>query len=135
MKNQVTITHAAELAGVTRQTVSRKISDGVLSKNSDGKIDISELLRVYPNIKITDEPSNATPSYFNVELQLKLQLLEQENQHMKQRIDDLQSQLDEARKDKAELMAIFKRQTSSLPDYSKQSTASWWGFLTERSKK
>lgn len=137
MKNQVTITYAAKLAGVTRQTVSRKISDGLLSKNSDGKIDISELLRVYPNIKITDEQgdteSNAKPSKFNANLQLKTQLLEQENNHLKQRIDDLkqriddlQKQLTEARSDKADLTAILKQQTATLPDYSNKRTNSWW---------
>lgn len=136
MKNQVTITYAAELAGVARQTISRKISDGLLSKNSDGKIDISELLRLYPGIKITDKQGDTKSDIkfpqFNAELQIKLQLLEQENKHLKQRHDDLQQQLDEARKDKAELIAIMRRQTSALPDYSNQRTRSWFNIFTRK---
>lgn len=48
---EVSITSAAELLGISRNTVYQAIRDGKLSKTGNGKIDSSELLRVFSHIK------------------------------------------------------------------------------------
>ena len=48
---EVSITSAAELLGISRNTVYQAIKDGRLSKTGNGKIDSSELLRVFNNLK------------------------------------------------------------------------------------
>jgi len=51
--NKLSITEAANLAGVSRNTMYSKIKKGILSKSKDSKgrayIELSELLRVYPD--------------------------------------------------------------------------------------
>ncbi len=51
--NKLSITEAANLAGVSRNTMYSKIKKGILSKSKDsnGKayIELSELLRIYPD--------------------------------------------------------------------------------------
>ena len=53
--NTLSITEAAKLAGVSRNTMYSKIKKGILSKSKDSKgrvyIELSELLRVYPDAK------------------------------------------------------------------------------------
>ena len=48
---EVNITSAAELLGISRNTVYQAIRDGKLSKTGNGKIDSSELLRVFSHVK------------------------------------------------------------------------------------
>lgn len=48
---EVSITSAAELLGISRNTVYQAIKDGKLSKTGSGKIDSSELLRVFNHLK------------------------------------------------------------------------------------
>lgn len=48
---EVSITSAAELLGISRNTVYQAIRDGKLSKTGNGKIDSSELLRVFSHVK------------------------------------------------------------------------------------
>ena len=49
----VNMSKAAELAGVSRQTIYNHVKKGILSKNSDGTIDTSELLRVLHIVPVT----------------------------------------------------------------------------------
>ena len=48
---EVSITSAAELLGISRNTLYQAIRDGKLSKTGNGKIDSSELLRVFSHVK------------------------------------------------------------------------------------
>ena len=75
---------AAELAGVTRQTIHRFIKNGKLSaeKTVDGRtiIDKSELLRVFPNLVTPDAPhklQNETPQVVTI-LQSQNEMLQRE---------------------------------------------------------
>jgi len=61
-QQQVTVTRAASLAGVSRNTIYRKIDNGKLSRQANGLIQVSELLRVYPNLKQVDTIQNAPQS-------------------------------------------------------------------------
>ena len=60
---KVTITKAAKMAGVSRNTIYNDIDSGVLSFTSNARnkklIDVSELARVYENVEFEDEqPKN-----------------------------------------------------------------------------
>jgi len=47
MSTQLSVIEVAELYGFNRQTVYKRIAKGELSKNSDGKIDLAEAIRVF----------------------------------------------------------------------------------------
>ena len=46
---EYSIREAAEAAGVSKSTIQRRIKAGDLSKNGNGKVDPSELARIYPD--------------------------------------------------------------------------------------
>ena len=56
---QVTIEKAAQLTGKHRSTITRHIKAGKLSKTDKG-IDIAELIRVYGELKSSNESRNDT---------------------------------------------------------------------------
>lgn len=137
---QLSIQQAADKAGVTRQTIYKKINDGELSATIDNKgnkqIDVSELLRVYPNLSASDSQAKATihkqrhvktssdTSVLQLELeraQMQLQLKEKELQFAQERIDELRSREAESKgrerdalAEKQQLLAIIDRQTLLL---------------------
>ena len=84
----VSKSEAARLAGVSRQTIHRKVSQGELSA-TDGMIDTSELIRVFGEIRdadsVTDDASQPVkrPSRGNSNVQVQLQA----------RVDTLETQL------------------------------------------
>lgn len=84
----VSKSEAARLAGVSRQTIHRKVSQGELSA-TDGMIDTSELIRVFGEIRdadsVTDDASQPVtrPSRGNSNVQVQLQA----------RVDSLETEL------------------------------------------
>ena len=65
----VSVSEAAKLTGVARQTINRHIRSGKLSavhKNGKKVIDTSELIRVYGEIKLPNIPKNGTQNNENV---------------------------------------------------------------------
>jgi len=52
----VTVIEAAPLIGKSTQTIYRHIKQGKLSKGSNGKIDTSELIRVYGELRKPETP-------------------------------------------------------------------------------
>jgi septal ring factor EnvC (AmiA/AmiB activator) len=80
----VSKTEAAKLAGVSRQTIHRKIASGELSA-TDGQIDTSELIRVFGSIRDESDASQpvSRPSQSNSNVQVQLQA----------RIDTLETEL------------------------------------------
>jgi predicted DNA-binding protein YlxM (UPF0122 family) len=54
MMKALSVIELAELYGMNRQSIYKRINKGDLSKNSDGKIDLSEAIRVFgePSSKI-----------------------------------------------------------------------------------
>lgn len=56
--NKITIKQACELAQISRPTIYKYINKGLLNALKDGKntfIETSELIRVFPDIKLNDE--------------------------------------------------------------------------------
>lgn len=137
---QLSIQQAADRAGVTRQTIYKKINEGELSSTSDHRgnkqIDVSELLRVYPNLSSSDKPRELTVhkqrhvkslgdnSALQLELeraQMQLQIKDKELQLAQERIDELRSREAESKgrerdalTEKQQLLAIIDRQTLLL---------------------
>lgn len=77
----------AKLYGFNRQTIYKRINKGDLSKNSDGKIDLSEAIRVF------GEPSSRSNSHVTKVQPTEVQK-SAEVDILKQQVDMLQKQLD-----------------------------------------
>lgn len=87
MKN-LSVLELSKLYKMNRQTIYNSIKKGILSKNSDGKIDLSEAIRVF------GEPIKKT----NVKESVKMDSQESaENLLFRQQIDMLKSQLSDAK--------------------------------------
>lgn len=134
----VSISEAARLTGKARSTLHKYIKQGRLSTTTDqntGKknIETSELIRVFGNIsnfsatasdsvtsvsKLQQETPNDTQS-----LQAKLQLLEQENTHLKAEKELLSKNLDDIRQ--AMLVIESKLQTTPEPVAPATAKRSW----------
>jgi len=108
----VSISEAARLTGKARSTLHKYIKQGKLSTTTDQitsnkSLDTSELIRVFGKIstlKTTDSDSVTSESKLQhathnetQSLQIKLQLLEQENTHLKAQKELLSKNLDDIR--------------------------------------
>jgi len=108
----VSISEAARLTGKARSTLHKYIKQGKLSTTTDQNtgnksIETSELIRVFG--KISNSPTTDSDGVTNVSklqqetpnttqsLQIKLQLLEQENAHLKAEKELLSKNLDDIR--------------------------------------
>lgn len=82
----LSVIELAKLYGMNRQSVYKRIKKGDLSKNSNGKIDLSEAIRVF------GEPSQRSNQ--NVTLQSQTTQKSAELDIMRQQVDMLQKQLE-----------------------------------------
>ena len=82
----LSVIELASLYGMNRQSIYKRISKGDLSKNSDGKIDLSEAIRVF------GEPSKRSNK--GVTLQSQVVQKSAEVDILKQQVDMLQKQLE-----------------------------------------
>ena len=62
---EISISEAARSLKISRNTIKKRIAEGTLSKTSDGKIETSELFRVFgssprPSRQTTNEPALTT---------------------------------------------------------------------------
>lgn len=91
--NKLTIKKSCELAGVSRPTLYKYINSGKLSIVKDGKIsyiDLSELIRVFPDISLQEESKNSVKD---------LHGLTSEIEHKDELIKLLRQQLEDKQKD------------------------------------
>jgi predicted DNA-binding protein YlxM (UPF0122 family) len=82
----LSVIELAKLYGMNRQSIYKRINKGDLSKNSDGKIDLAEAIRVF------GEPSQRSTQ--NVTLQSQATQKSAELDMMRQQVDMLQKQLE-----------------------------------------
>ena len=84
----LSVIELSKLYGINRQTIYNHINKGILSKNSDNKIDLSEAIRVF------SEPSKKQAVNENVKVdnQISTEVL-----LLRQQIDILKNQLDDAK--------------------------------------
>lgn len=133
---QVSISEAARLTGKARSTLHKYIKQGKLSTTTDQNtgnksIETSELIRVFGKIsnssttdsdsvthvsKLQQETPNTTQS-----LQIKLQLLEQENAHLKAEKELLSKNLDDIR----QAMLLIESKLPTTPVPAKKSWQFW----------
>lgn len=82
----LSVIELAKLYGMNRQSIYKRINKGDLTKNNDGKVDLSEAIRVF------GEPSQRTTQ--NVTLQSQATVKSAEVDILKQQVDILQKQLE-----------------------------------------
>lgn len=89
----LSVIELAKLYGMNRQSIYKRINKGDLSKNSNGKIDLSEAIRVF------GEPSQRSSQ--NVTLQSQNTQKSAELDIMRQQVDMLRKQLELAQEREA----------------------------------
>lgn len=129
----ISISEAARLAGKNRTTLYKYINKGklsvVASVNGMKKIDISELLRVFPDCKIEERQQHGD----NTTQQLttdEINRLQQENQHLKALMkaqQDLLAEKDKRNEDLKQALLLIESKLPSTPEPAKQSAVkkSW----------
>lgn len=100
----LSVIELANLYGMNRQSIYKRISKGDLSKNSDGKIDLSEAIRVF------GEPSKRTGQ--NVALQSQATEKSAEVDILKQQVEILKKQLELAQD-----REVFQREQLQAKDH------------------
>lgn len=105
----LSVIELAKLYGMNRQSIYKRINKGDLSKNSNGKIDLSEAIRVF------GEPSNRSnadlPKLQSTEVQKSAEV-----DMLKQQVDTLKAQLQLAQE-----REVFQRQQLHVKDGQIQS--------------
>ena len=86
MMKALSVIELADLYGMNRQSIYKRINKGDLSKNSDGKVDLAEAIRVF------GEPSNKNSNVTT--LQSTTVQKETEVDMLKQQVDMLKKQLE-----------------------------------------
>ncbi|WP_216938053.1 MULTISPECIES: plasmid replication DNA-binding protein [unclassified Acinetobacter] len=99
----LSVIELADLYGMNRQSIYKRINKGDLSKNSDGKIDLSEAIRVF------GEPSNKNKNVTT--LQSTTVQKETEVDMLKQQVEMLKKQLDLAHE-----REVFQREQLAAKD-------------------
>lgn len=125
---QLTLQQAANATGKAKSTIQRAIKSGKLSalRNEDGSysIDTSELNRVYALHETggatvankhgaTEERNNETEL-----LRTKIELLQMQNEILKETTQDLRKRLDNSDAERRQLLMV-------LQDHSKDNSKSW----------
>ena len=100
----MTVIELAKLYGMNRQSIYKRINKGDLSKNSDGRIDLSEAIRVF------GEPAQRSNSNVT-QLQSSEVHKSAEVDILKQQVDMLQKQLEVAQE-----RELFQRQQLQKKD-------------------
>ena len=103
MMKALSVIELAQLYGMNRQSIYKRINKGDLSKNSDGKIDLSEAIRVF------GEPSNKNNNVTT--LQSTEVQKETEVDMLKQQVDILKKQLELAHE-----REVFQREQLEAKD-------------------
>ena len=99
----LSVIELSQLYGMNRQSIYKRINKGDLSKNSDGKIDLSEAIRVFG--EPSNKNSNVTP------LQSTAVQKETEVDMLKQQVDILKKQLELAHE-----REVFQREQLEAKD-------------------
>lgn len=100
----MSVIELANLYKLNRQTIYKRINKGDLSKNSDGKIDLSEAIRVFGEPSSHNKPDVATLQSTAVQKETEVDIL-------KQQVDILKKQLELANE-----REIFQREQLEAKD-------------------
>ena len=151
---EYTLKQAADAAGVSKSTIHRATKDGRLSKNAAGKIDASELARLYPEsakggtggtsretsrgtVRDDHGTANETPenSLLAVKLEAAERLAEERERELHHRdvtISDLRHRLDKSEQKRDEvqtkLTALLTDQRKTPSQETTQRRGAHWGY-------
>jgi len=115
---EMSITQSAQVFKTTRQTIHEKIRTGAISKNEHGKIDFSEMLRVF------GEPTSRNKKSFTVSssilqgetnrLQERVNALENDLQNQRERREDAEKRAERAEAQTDRLLFQVEHLTQTL---------------------
>lgn len=125
---KVTQVMAAEMVGKSRITINRHIKDGTLSKDADGKIDVSELRRVYGDNILT--PEQVEEKKKTKTSSSDLEATPQEIEHLKKQMDLLLQERQRERELLTEQIDLLKERLEKSEEREKSYTL----LLTHQSK-
>ncbi len=118
----LSVIELAKLYGMNRQSIYKRINKGDLSRNSDGKIDLSEAIRVF------GEPAQRNTQ--NVTLQSHATQKSAEVDILTRQVDMLQKQLELAQE-----REVFQREQLQAKDEQIESLQRLLGAPKEREEK
>jgi septal ring factor EnvC (AmiA/AmiB activator) len=107
--SRITVTQAAKDFNVSRNTLYKKIRQGLLTKDSDGQLDVNDLLRVIgsqserTNKNVTLNKGDTTIVTDDIQLKQEIEQLKQLLAMKEIFINQLQQQIADLRQDKEQL--------------------------------
>jgi len=125
----ISVSEASKRWGVSRTTIYKKIDDGELSRNSDKKIDTTEMLRVFgnpPNTEHTEQnkknvqrtPLNSDSVQENVQLKHQLEIEKLKNVHLQQQVDHHKQLVENYQKQIEQLSKSLDKANASIQDFA-----------------
>lgn len=125
----ISVTEAAREWGVSRTTIYQKVNDGELSRNSDKKIDPSEMLRVFgePVLKkrtersvniVQSTPLNSQSVQNNTDIKHQLALENLKNEHLSQQVSDQKKLIENYQQQIAQLNKTLDKANASIQDFA-----------------
>ena len=125
----ISVTKAAKEWGVSRTTIYQKVNNGELSRNSDKKIDPSEMLRVFgePVLKkrtersvntVQSTPLNSQNVQYNTDIEHQLALEKLKNEHLGQQVSDQRKLIDNYQQQIAQLNKTLDKANTSIQDFA-----------------
>lgn len=125
----ISVTKAAKDWGVSRTTIYQKVNDGELSRNSDKKIDPSEMLRVFgePVSKkraersvntVQSTPMNSQNIQYSTEIEHQLALEKLKNEHLSQQVSDQRKLIEHYQQQISQLNKTLDKANASIQDFA-----------------
>lgn len=125
----ISVTKAAKTWGVSRTTIYQKVNDGELSRNSDKKIDPSEMLRVFgePVLEkrtersvdsVQSTPLNSESVRYNTGTEHQLALEKLKNEHLSQQVSDQKKLIENYQQQVAQLNKTLDKANASIQDFA-----------------
>ena len=125
----ISVTKAAKEWGVSRTTIYQKVNDGELSRTTDKKIDVSEMLRVFGepiSKKRTERSMNTVQSttlnnqsvQYNTDIEHLLALETLKNEHLSQQVSDQKKLIENYQQQIGQLNKTLDKANASIQDFA-----------------
>ncbi|WP_201620437.1 hypothetical protein [Psychrobacter maritimus] len=126
---KISVTKAAKEWSVSRTTVYEKINNGELSRTSDKKIDISEMLRVFGepiSKKHTERSVNTVQStllntqnvQYSTDIEHQLAFEKLKNEHLSQQVSDQKKLIENYQQQISLLNKTLDKANASIQDFA-----------------
>lgn len=125
--SRISINKASIDFGVSRNTLYKHIKQGKITKDSDGKLDISDLMRLYSD-HVNHEQQSTTVKTINeqekIHIEYREQLLEQQVNQLKLQVQLLEQQLEYTKQNETWLKQQLDQKLIEQKNYTSK------GFLS-----